>query len=170
MRPARSSFYTITVNHKWQKSAIVVNLPRSGWPTKITPKSQRRLIQEVTKDPTTTFKELQASLASVKQNNEPKHASKSTSDWLKKNKVKTLEWPSQSPDMNPIEMLWYDLKKAVHAGKPSNVAVRTHHTDADNCGLSLTVHAIPMLLSADFAPSVSVYTALCVCITYTYTC
>ncbi|KAK3567829.1 hypothetical protein QTP86_027227, partial [Hemibagrus guttatus] len=30
------------------------------------PKRQRQLIQEVTKDPTTTFKELQASLASVK--------------------------------------------------------------------------------------------------------
>ncbi|KAK3573958.1 hypothetical protein QTP86_032997 [Hemibagrus guttatus] len=48
--------------------------------------------------------------------------SKSTSEWLKKNKMKTLEWPSQSPDLNPIEMLWHDLKKVVHARKPSNVA------------------------------------------------
>ncbi|KAI4900203.1 hypothetical protein NFI96_000492 [Prochilodus magdalenae] len=38
----------------------------SGRPTKITPRVQRRLIQEVSKDPTTTSKELQASLASVK--------------------------------------------------------------------------------------------------------
>ncbi|KAK3565476.1 hypothetical protein QTP86_010224 [Hemibagrus guttatus] len=36
--------------------------------------------------------------------------------------MKTLEWPSQSPDLNPIEMLWHDLKKVVHAQKPSNVA------------------------------------------------
>ncbi len=43
-----------------------MNLPRSGRPTKITPRAQRRLIQEVTKNPTTTSKELQASLASVK--------------------------------------------------------------------------------------------------------
>ncbi|KAK3552767.1 hypothetical protein QTP86_022344 [Hemibagrus guttatus] len=58
----------------------------------------------------------------LQQDNDPKHTSKSTSEWLKKNKMKTLEWPSQSPDLNPIEMLWHDLKKVVHAGKPSNVA------------------------------------------------
>ncbi|KAK3558102.1 hypothetical protein QTP86_009893 [Hemibagrus guttatus] len=252
--------------YKWR---TVENLPRSGWPTKITPRVQRQLNQEVTKDPTTTSKELQASLASVKvsvhdstirkrlgknglrgrvprrkpllskkkikarlsfprkhlddpqdfwentlwtdetkmelfgrsvvhyvwhksnttfqkkniiptvkygggsvmvwgcfaalgpgrlavingtmnsavyqkilkenvrpsvcdlelkrtwvlqQDNDPKHNSKSTSEWLKKNKMKTLEWPSQSPDLNLIEMLWHDLKKVVHARKPSNVA------------------------------------------------
>ncbi|KAK3556141.1 hypothetical protein QTP70_005626 [Hemibagrus guttatus] len=189
--------------YKWQKYGTVENLPRSGRPTKITPRAQRRLIQEVTKDPTTTSKELQASLASVKvsvhdstirkrlgknglhgrvpirkpllskknikklnilegpgrlavingtmnsvvyqkilkvnvrpsvcdlklkrtwvlqQDNDTKHTSKSTFEWLKKNKMKTLEWPSQSPDLNPIEMLWHDLKKVVHARKPSNVA------------------------------------------------
>uniref|UniRef100_A0A8C6VYB8 Transposase Tc1-like domain-containing protein n=1 Tax=Nothobranchius furzeri TaxID=105023 RepID=A0A8C6VYB8_NOTFU len=254
--------------HKWQQHETVVDLPRSGRPTKITPRSQRQLIREVTKDPRTTSKELQASLASTKvsvhsstirkrlgknglhgrfprhkpllskkniraclnfakkhlndcqdfwentlwtdetnvelfgrqmsryiwcrsnsisdkniiptvkygggsvmvwgcfaasgtgrlavingtmnstvyqnilkenvrpsvrqiklkpswalqQDNDPKLTSKSTSEWLKNNKMKTLEWPSQSPDLNPIEMLWHDLKKAVHARKPSNKA------------------------------------------------
>ena len=32
-----------------------------------------------------------------------------------------LEWPSQSPDLNPIENLWYDLMISVHQPKPSNL-------------------------------------------------
>ncbi|KAK3527855.1 hypothetical protein QTP86_009412 [Hemibagrus guttatus] len=52
--------------YQWRKHGTVENLPRSGRLTKITPRVQQQLIQEVTKDPTTTSKELQASLASVK--------------------------------------------------------------------------------------------------------
>ncbi|KAK3564430.1 hypothetical protein QTP86_020368 [Hemibagrus guttatus] len=36
--------------YKWRKHGTVENLPRSGRPTKITPRAQRQLIQEVTKD------------------------------------------------------------------------------------------------------------------------
>ncbi|CDQ76267.1 unnamed protein product [Oncorhynchus mykiss] len=35
--------------------------------------------------------------------------------------LNVLEWPSQSPDLNPIENLWYDLKIAVHQQNPSNL-------------------------------------------------
>lgn len=54
----------------------------------------------------------------LQQDNVPKHRSKSTSEWFQKNKIHDLEWPSQSPDLNPIEMLWHDLKTAIHARHP----------------------------------------------------
>uniref|UniRef100_A0A8C5MWS3 Transposase n=1 Tax=Leptobrachium leishanense TaxID=445787 RepID=A0A8C5MWS3_9ANUR len=41
--------------------------------------------------------------------------------WLQIKGWNILEWPSQSPDLNPIENLWWDLKKAVAVRKPKNV-------------------------------------------------
>ncbi len=51
---------------QWKSAITVVNLPKSGRPTKFTPRAQGRLIQEVIKEPRTASKELQASLASIK--------------------------------------------------------------------------------------------------------
>ncbi|XDV35991.1 hypothetical protein PO909_005845 [Leuciscus waleckii] len=55
------------------------------------------------------------------QDNDPKHTAKITKVWLHNNSVTVLEWPSQSPDLNPIEHLWRDLKMAVHQRLPSNL-------------------------------------------------
>ena len=52
--------------------------------------------------------------------NDPKHTSKGVAKRLK-DKVKALEWPSQSPDLNPIENVWAELKKHVRARRPTNL-------------------------------------------------
>ena len=52
--------------------------------------------------------------------NDLKHTSKVVAKWLKDNEVKVFEWPSHSPDLNPIDNLWAELKKLVQA-RPTNL-------------------------------------------------
>ena len=51
--------------------------------------------------------------------NDPKHTSEVVAKYLKDNKVKVVEWPSQSTALNPIENVLAELKKRVRARRPT---------------------------------------------------
>lgn len=52
--------------------------------------------------------------------NDPKHTAKSVKKWLKTKRIRILDWPAQSPDLNPIENIWNTLKIACSRTKVSN--------------------------------------------------
>lgn len=44
---------------------------------------------------------------------------------IKKKRVEVMQWPSQSPDLSLVEMLWQDLKTVVDHNKMKDTVKNT---------------------------------------------
>ena len=57
------------------------------------------------------------------QDNDPKHTSNYTKDYLAKHSVNWWKTPAESPDLNPIENVWGSMKYFLrHQYKPTNIS------------------------------------------------
>ena len=50
--------------------------------------------------------------------NVPSHKAKKVTEFLKEKKITVLDWPPQSPDLSPIELIWNNLKMKLKSKKP----------------------------------------------------
>jgi hypothetical protein len=61
------------------------------------------------------------------QDNDPKHSSRLVQDWLFSHGVQLIDFPPYSPDLNPMENLWANLKRRVEEHNPRNIQELTQH-------------------------------------------
>ena len=52
--------------------------------------------------------------------NAPCHRSKQVIAWKRQNKIDSIDWPAQSPDLNPIENLWHKVALEISKRHPTS--------------------------------------------------
>jgi transposase len=57
----------------------------------------------------------------LQRDNDPKHTARITKVFMDENVPSVMDWPSNSPDLNPIENVWAVIKKHVEKRKPQNI-------------------------------------------------
>uniref|UniRef100_A0A8R1DYW2 Tc1-like transposase DDE domain-containing protein n=1 Tax=Caenorhabditis japonica TaxID=281687 RepID=A0A8R1DYW2_CAEJA len=73
------------------------------------------------------------------QDNYPKHTSGHVANWFRRRRVDLLEWPSQSPDLNPIEHMWEELENRLKGVRASNANQKFAQLEAAWKSIPMTV-------------------------------
>lgn len=57
----------------------------------------------------------------LQQDNARAHTASNTTQFFKRERIRIINWPARSPDLNPIGNLWAILKRAVYSRSPSKI-------------------------------------------------
>jgi hypothetical protein len=82
------------------------------------------------------------------QDNDPKHTSRIVQRWLFTQGVQCIDFPPYSPDLNPIENLWNDLKRRIEKRNATDIEglakhLREEWEATDKTFLSVLSHSMP---------------------------
>ena len=53
------------------------------------------------------------------EDNAQPHTAANTQKYLEDSRIQTIDWPPQSPDLNPIENIWLRMKRKIAKRKRS---------------------------------------------------
>ncbi|KAJ3560407.1 hypothetical protein NP233_g10858 [Leucocoprinus birnbaumii] len=79
---------------------------------------------------------------SFQQDNASAHTSKSTNDWFHSHHIPLFPHPSSSPDLNPIEGVWHELKTIIRSSPHPPTMLDTLEAAIQSAWDQLSIDAI----------------------------
>ncbi len=81
------------------------------------------------------------------------YRAKSVKAFLQERHINSMTWPANSPDLNPVENLWWKLKKLVHDKAPSckadlSTAIQQSWNQLDEAYCFSLVKSMPQRIQA----------------------